>query len=397
MLSLHTNAAALSAQSSISKTQQSLSTSMTRLSTGYRINSAMDDAAGLQIATRLKAQTSGMAMAMRNTQNATSMIQTADGALGETVNILVRMKDLATQAADGSSTADDRKEMQAEFDTLTNELSNVLGNTSFAGAKLMSKSASPEALANALVNKTVDKKALGTTGTGGDAGTTQDLFLAQEDYNTAKAAYEDATTGGTQLLADDLVAKSGLLKDAKKLDDAAIAKSAASDAFYDQALKNGPTSAAADSKFSTKVEFQIGASTSESMTFDLSSQLDSMHDAIKNATTEYNTFGAASSIVGKELTADGSASAAIDKLQAAIDAVGTARSALGAAGNRLDHVATNLANVSTNTQAASGRIMDTDFATESSNMTASQMLLQAGTAMLKQSNSMSSMVMSLLQ
>ena len=83
MLSLHTNAAALSAQSSISKTQSSLSTSMTRLSTGYRINSAMDDAAGLQIATRLKAQTSGMAMAMRNTQNATSMIQTADGALGE--------------------------------------------------------------------------------------------------------------------------------------------------------------------------------------------------------------------------------------------------------------------------------------------------------------------------
>ena len=105
MLSLHTNAASLSAQNSLSRTQSSLSTSMTRLSTGYRINSSMDDAAGLQIATRLKAQTSGMAVAMRNTQNSTSMLQTADGALGEVSNILVRMKDLATQAADASSTS----------------------------------------------------------------------------------------------------------------------------------------------------------------------------------------------------------------------------------------------------------------------------------------------------
>lgn len=87
MLSLHTNNAALSAQNAISRNQGSLSTSMTRLSTGYRINSAMDDAAGLQIATRLKAQSSGMAVAMRNTQNATSMMQTAEGALGEASNL----------------------------------------------------------------------------------------------------------------------------------------------------------------------------------------------------------------------------------------------------------------------------------------------------------------------
>ena len=98
MLSLHTNNAALSAQNSITRTQTSLSTSMTRLSTGYRINSAADDAAGLQIASRLKAQTSGMTVAMRNTQNASSMLQTADGALDEVGNMLVRMKDLATQA-----------------------------------------------------------------------------------------------------------------------------------------------------------------------------------------------------------------------------------------------------------------------------------------------------------
>ena len=108
MLSLHTNSSALSAQNSISRTQSQLSTSQTRLSTGFRVNSAMDDAAGLQIATRLKYQTSGMTVAMRNTQNSISMMQTAEGALDETSNILVRMKDLATQSADGSSTDDDR-------------------------------------------------------------------------------------------------------------------------------------------------------------------------------------------------------------------------------------------------------------------------------------------------
>ncbi|KHA75667.1 Lateral flagellin, partial [Janthinobacterium lividum] len=126
MLSLHTNAASLSAQNSITNTQSKLSTSMTRLSTGFRINSAMDDAAGLQIATRLKAQTSGMTVAMNNTQNSTSLLQTAEGAFAEVTNMLVRMKDLATQAADASSTANDKTAMQAEYNALGQELYNVM-------------------------------------------------------------------------------------------------------------------------------------------------------------------------------------------------------------------------------------------------------------------------------
>ena len=388
MLSLHTNSAALSAQNSISKTQQSLSTSMTRLSTGFRINSAMDDAAGLQIATRLKAQTSGMAMAMRNTQNATSMIQTADGALGETVNILVRMKDLATQAADGSATGDDKKAMQAEFDTLTAELTNIVGNTSFGGAKLLTGKASPT-----------------------------DATQAGSAYTNAKgisdgkvSAYGDAT-GGLVKAYDDAVAADLLGTTAvtlKAVADTAEAmnkgKIAMDDALKITATAQAFTSAVAKSvasgvegKFAASMDFQIGASTTEKMGLDVKTELSALHTAIRSATGGYNAFGIAASLNGDELTKVGSASTSIDKLQSAIDAVGSVRSALGAAGNRLDHVATNLANVSTNTQGATGRIMDTDFATESSNMTASQMLLQAGTAMLKQSNSMSSMVMSLLQ
>jgi flagellin len=285
MLSLHTNAAGLSAQNSISRTQNSLSTSMTRLSTGYRINSAMDDAAGLQIATRLKAQTSGMAVAMRNTQNSTSMLQTAEGALDEVTNMLVRMKDLATQAADVSSTTADKDAMQLEFDALGLELGNVLKNTTFGGAGLL--------------------------------------------------------VGGTV---------AGAMK------------------------------------------FQIGASATETMTVDLTADVAAIATAVSTASANYSA-----ATTGAEIATAAAATTSIGNLDTALASVGKVRSGLGAAANRLEHVYNNLANVSTNSKAATGRIMDTDFATESSNMTAKQMLLQAGTAMLKQTNSMSSMVMSLLQ
>jgi flagellin len=285
MLSLHTNNAALSAQGSLNRTQSSLSTSMARLSTGFRINSASDDAAGLQIATRLKAQSSGMAVAMRNTQNATSMLQTADGALDEVGNMLVRMKDLATQAADSSSSADDQKAMQLEYDALGEELKNVMENTSFGGKKL-------------LVG--------GTIGTGA-------------------------------------------------------------------------------------MTFQIGASSGEQMQVDLSTGITDITDALGDAAGIY------AGTSGDELTTGAGAKTAIDNLTTALDAVSTTRSSLGASQNRLSHVYNNLSNISTNTKAATGLIMDTDFATESANMTSNQMLMQAGTAMLRQSNQMSSMVMSLLQ
>jgi flagellin len=284
MLSLHTNNAALSAQNSITHTQSALTTSMTRLSTGYRINSAMDDAAGLQIATRLKAQTSGMAVAMRNTQNSTSMLQTAEGALDEVSNMLVRMKDLATQAADASSTANDKTAMQSEYNALGRELSNVLQNTSFAGNKLL--------------------------------------------------------VGGT---------------------------------------------------VASSMTFQIGASSGETMAVDLSTDVSQVVTDVSAATANYS----AASTGANELTS--TANATIGKLDTALASVGKVRSGLGAAANRLEHVYNNLANISTNSKAATGRIMDVDFASESANMTSNQMLLQAGTAMLKQTNSMSSMVMSLLQ
>jgi flagellin len=293
MLSLHTNNAALSAQNSISRTQNNLSTSMTRLSTGFRINSAMDDAAGLQIATRLKVQTSGMNVAMRNTQNSISLMQTAEGALDEVTTILNRMKDLATQSADGSSTDDDRTAMQSEYDSLISELSNIMTNTKFGGTSLL------------------------TSGTG---------------------------------------------------------------------------------KMAATIDFQIGADGAEKLTADFTTELTAAHTDIGAAATSYDgATGVAVAAAGPDVATAAAANTSINRLTTAIDTVSALRSKLGAVSNRLDHVYNNLSNISTNTKNATGRIMDTDFASESAQMTASQMLLQAGTAMLKQSNSQSSLVLSLLQ
>jgi flagellin len=381
MLSLHTNSAALSAQNSISHTQTKLSTSMTRLSTGYRINSAMDDAAGLQIATRLKAQSSGMAIAMRNTQNATSMMQTAEGALSEANNILVRMKDLATQAADASANTSDKTAMQSEYDALGAELTNILGNTSFGGQKLLNGTSTAADKAAATLSK--NNAATAATAASGVAAASLTALSAAQAAYTASGTVADA----------DIMNAAQVQYDKDNL--AATTASSASSAAA--AYETAALAAGNGGKFSGALSFQIGASTSETMALDVSGTVTTMQTALKNTSVKFNSFGAAvGGVPGTELTA-GTASTMIDKLSTAIDSVGSLRSSLGAAANRLDHVATNLANVSTNTEAATGRIMDVDFATESSNMTSSQMLMQAGTAMLKQSNSMSSMVMSLLQ
>jgi len=273
MLSLHTNAASLTGQNTLTSTNKALSTSLTRLSTGYRVNSAMDDAAGLQIATRLNAQSRGMSVAMRNTQNGISMLQTAEGALQETTNIMLRMKDLVTEAASDTANADDRTAIGAELTALEAELTNIFTNTSFGGRTLF---------------------------TGADA-------LA-------------ATT-----------------------------------------------------------QFQIGASATETMTL----------TGVTIPTTFTTTVTAVADAA--------SGATAITTINDKIKEISTFRSALGAVANRLDHAFNNLGNMRINTESARGRIMDVDYASESANMTTKQMLMQAGTSMLKQSNAMSQLALSLLQ
>ena len=135
-LSIHTNYSSLVTQTNLGKTNNALGTNQQRLGTGLRINSAADDAAGLQIATRLNAQSRGMDVAMRNTGDSISLLQPAEGAFSAMTDIMQRMKDLATQAANDTNSDDDRTSLKAEYDELGNELTNIISNTKYAGEAL---------------------------------------------------------------------------------------------------------------------------------------------------------------------------------------------------------------------------------------------------------------------
>ena len=296
MLSINTNTASMAAVTAINESSASLSTSMERLATGNRINSSADDSAGKQIASRLTAQSSGMGVAQSNIQNATAMLQTADGMFDEMTDMLGRMKDLATQASNGTYSSDDLQAMQDEYDELGQQMSDMMQNTTYGGTNLFNASA------------------------GG-------LFT---------------NTSG--------------------------------------------------------VTFQVGAESSDTMNVNISSQLTQLTTDLSKVSNSFSSDQAGTAASGNELMTTGSGgNAMIDTISTAMDDVSKIQSTLGASINRLDDTAANLTSMQDNTEVAIGNIMDTDYATEASNMTKQQVLMQTGITMLKQSNSMSSMVSSLLQ
>ncbi len=381
MLSLHTNAASLSAQNALFHSERRTATAMTRLGTGYRVNSAQDDAAGLQIATRLVAQTHGMAAARGNIQKDISILQTADAALAESTDILIRMKDLATQAADASATTTDRDAMQAEYTALSHELSNISSATTFGGSKL-------------LQGDTVAERAGVVAATASAVGNAANAAAAHAAavaaYNAAVAADAAGSTPATQVTlaaalgaATAAAASSGV---------AAVAATDAQDYAAAVALV-----VAVNGMFSTAVKFQIGASANEVMEFNLTPLLSNMHTALHAASTTYDTFGIQVKGRGTDLVLSSAAASTIDQLQLALDAVAAVRSSLGSAANRLNHSDSNLTNMSANTVQATGRIMDTDFAQESADMLSNQMLMKADSVVLRDSHSISTMLMSLLK
>lgn len=301
MLSLHTNPAVLSGQAALQRTGQALTQSQVRLGTGHRVNSAMDDASGLQLATRLKAQSSGMLVAMRNTQNSVSLLQTADALLGSIGDILVRVQDLAIQAADGAMSGADREALHAEYVQLSEEVFKTLNHTPYNGKPL--------------IRYTVPAPGVPGPGTLG---------------------------------ADTLT-------------------------------------------------FQIGADASETMAVDFRPALGKLNASLYYAIDNGRLSGQPQDGPDTDLRSAAFANALVERVGVALADVGAVRAQLGATSNRLDTVFRNLSNVHTHTATAQGRILDTDYAAESAKLTMNQMLMQSGTAMLKQSGSMAQMVMSLVQ
>ena len=276
MLGINTNVPSLTAQKNLTSSSSSINTSIARLSSGLRINSARDDAAGLAIATRMSSDIRGSEVAKRNTNDGISALQIADGALSSITDNVQRMRELAVQSATGTLTTDDRANLAAEFTELKTQIGTVVSSTKFNGVDLLTAAAA-----------------------------TNDLVIQ---------------TGAGELAANNRTT-------VQLVDGTAIA--------------GGLTAAA--------------------------------------------------------LTDAGSSQSAIGLLDTALTELNKGRATIGAGINRLDAVVSNLDTTVTNVSAARGRIMDADFAKETANLTRTQILQQAGTAMLAQANQLPNNVLSLLR
>lgn len=387
-ISVHTNYANLVTQNTLQSTNNALTKSMERLSTGFRINSASDDAAGLQIANRLNLQSRGLNVAMRNSQDAISMMQTAEGAMDEMTNIAYRMSDLATQSANGTYSSDDRVALDAEFNELANELNNIFTSTNFGGNSLLNGAGSfGDALGVTFqigdktgdelnVNLQSELNAVASFATGfnaTDAGlratAESDFLLEADNFATGNltTSLGDGTDNGTTL--------AGTYTDYADLQTKATEGD--SDAIADLTIVQ--TSAAAS------VDSRIAANGGAGQDYD---------DATASfVAADYSTIMAStqsSLSIGDQTSAQN----AIDSISGLIADIGSARAKFGANINRLDHTITNLGNITENLDTSRGRIMDTDFAAESGMMSKSQMLMQSGASMLSASKMVPQLAMS---
>ena len=347
MTVIGTNIAALRAGNASNAANMSLQSAMERLSTGSRINSAKDDAAGLAISTSMTAQIRGMNQAIRNSNDGIALAQTADGALGEASNILQRMRELAVQSASGTYQDADRANMQVEVTELKKQL-NSIGGTTFNNVNVFS--ATDNVINIQTGANAADKVGLKITG----------LNLAGV---TGLVSTGTAAAGlGTALAAGDYRIGTNHVVTAQDV------------AYTAQFKGSGTTQAAA-------TQAMIGTT----VTLAQGDQLYS------DATTAGTVSG------GVDVGTAATTTAALTSIDAALTAVNTTRASLGAGQSRLQSVVNNLTSNATNLTDAKSRITDTDFSAETANLAKAQILSQASTAMLAQANQSQQSVLKLLQ
>ena len=407
------NLTAMNSNRMLGLTTASQAKSTEKLSSGYKINRAADDAAGLSISEKMRKQIRGLTQASSNAQDGISAVQTAEGALNEVQDMLQRMNELAVKAANGTQAENDRSYIQNEIDQLVTEIDRVSTTTKFNESYLL-KGVNQDGTAAKLTYKTASgnitdidentgKKeyALGTA--------TKKTVTDKGEYNVSTVevmgkkyglvtGIKDADTAGGKTLSEKEA-----LADAKANADATDGAFATQDELIAQIKKDLNEAGAGDIKSISvdkdgKVTVEAFADLNASLNFSLHVGADSTEDNkidVDIAMMSARGLG----VNGIQVSGDDDtkATAAIDTISAAIQKVSTQRSALGAVQNRLEHTINNLDNVVENTTSAESAIRDTDMATEMVKYSNNNILAQAGQAMLAQSNQANQGVLSLLQ
>ena len=357
----------------LSKSQGDLEGSIERLASGLRINRAKDDTANLAVSIRMRAEIGGLQQASRNSSQAINLIQTAEGALNEVHDLLIRMRELAVEASSDTITDSDRASTDLEFTQLRSEIDRIATSTEYNSTALVDGSFTGNTVSFGSAQTSQNLSTNGVqqiTLSGTDAGTytisdtTSDTQLTLSDGSTTQTVSFSAipASGGTIRVNFSDLGVEFTLNDAFD-DDGTVNNST----FEVVAGSGGNLQIGADNSADNQLTFSIGDSTSSGLTLAAS--------ALNNLTN---------------------AQTAIDTMDTAIDLVNDERSTLGALQNRLEFTVSNLDNIAQNIQAAESTIRDADFAAETARFTRAQILVQSGTAMLAQANAVSTNVLSLL-
>ncbi|WP_411705507.1 flagellin [Edaphovirga cremea] len=455
MAVINTNSLSLLTQNNLNKSQSSLGTAIERLSSGLRINSAKDDAAGQAIANRFTSNINGLTVAARNANDGISLSQTAEGALSEINNNLQRVRDLTVQAQNSSNSASDIDSIQSEVNQRMEEINRVTKQTDFNGIKVLDNRTGDASTYKFQIGSQ-DGQTIGidigasagwNLATAGANDTSSEVInngkviaTAQTDYNTAVSVVKNAAltaipaaatgaevttsigayktaVGAAGVTADDIKTANADLLTAAKLD-ANTDISASSDlgkalAAYQTAFADGATDIPAQTAANTALDTALntaGTAQHDKAVKDIDSSAPVL--AAKTAAEKVATEAGAmvngnfrkveaegfDVLKGK---VDGTTGVATGKplevIDAALKAVDTQRSSLGASQNRFESTITNLNNTTNNLTSARSRIQDADYSTEVSNMSRAQILQQAGTSVLSQANQVPQTVLSLLR
>ena len=373
-LSINQNIAAMNSYRNLSNTQNDLSKSLEKLSSGFRINRAADDAAGLAISEGLRSQVGGLKVAARNAQDGISVVQTAEGALNESHAILQRMRDLAVQSANDSNDTDSRKAIDSESKALQSELTRMADKTTYNNVKLL--------------DGTFQGKQFQVGYASGD---TINVDVVSTGAKAATSSWANGAAASTAAAA--VFTQGGVVTTTAALTVSSNATTIATNLNNDANFKVNYT-ASVDSTTGGLVVTSKDGNTSA---ITASGGLNAAGTNNAAAAGSGGFSAAALGVDTVDLTSQTGATAAIDKIDTAVKMVSTARASLGALQNRFEHTIKSV-NVSVeNLSASESRIRDTDMASEMVQFTRGQILSQAGTAMLAQANQIPQGVLSLLR
>ena len=405
------NLTAMNSNRMLGLTTKTQAKSTEKLSSGYKINRAADDAAGLSISEKMRKQIRGLTQASSNAQDGISAVQTAEGALNEVQDMLQRMNELAVKSANGTNSADDRQYIQDEIDQLTTEIDRVSETTKFneayllkgdstttdkatfiqsgyAVAKDLYAEGSDAALTTAQLKEALEKGQKIYTDTAANGQTDDKIAKANRDYAYVTKLYDK---DGKEVSAENVLAGKN-----------ADGTTAAQKYYTSDAGETGNTNnanvaiAVADAKKTDGTGYLEQFDVNGKLSFNLHVGADSSSN--NKIGVEISSMSAAGiGVKNLKVDTEYDATAAVDRISAAIQKVSTQRSALGAVQNRLEHTINNLDNVVENTTSAESQIRDTDMATEMVKYSNNNILAQAGQAMLAQSNQTNQGVLSLLQ